>query len=106
LSTVACTRSDYVANNGDCDDSRASANPVHRAVQRARRQLRHGGSVGRVDGDGDTYMTCEGDCDDTDASAYPGSLIFYRDVDGDGYGWPPRRSRTARAFRLRRAGTA
>jgi hypothetical protein len=88
LTTVACTQpSDYVANNDDCDDSRASANPA--ATELCNGLDDNCDSVvpsDEVDSDGDTYMTCEGDCDDTDASAYPGSLIFYRDVDGDGYG--------------------
>jgi YVTN family beta-propeller protein len=40
-----------------------------------------------IDNDNDGYTEMDGDCNDSDADEYPGQ-IWYRDLDGDGYGDP------------------
>jgi hypothetical protein len=88
VTTVACTRpADYVANADDCNDLLASTHPgATELCNGADDDCDAAVPSDEVDDDGDSYLVCEGDCDDADAGAYPGSTIFYKDIDGDGFG--------------------
>ncbi|MBM4389589.1 MAG: hypothetical protein FJ090_00595 [Deltaproteobacteria bacterium] len=83
-STVACDApADYVAQDGDCDDSNKDVNPT--ALEDDCTDpvdYNCDGSTGYVDVDGDGAAACE-DCDDTDASVYPGQVELCDDVDND-----------------------
>ena len=68
---AACEQPEgYVADNTDCDDTRADVNPAGTEV------------CDEVDGDED----CDGGADDDDAEGADGKVVFYSDSDGDTYG--------------------
>ncbi len=85
---VSCTQpSGYAAAAGDCDDSAATTFPGAAPKNSA--------SACMKDADGDDWgdatpplgVTPGTDCDDSNAAVNP-ETIWYRDLDGDGYGNP------------------
>ena len=108
--TQACTApAGTVEFTGDCDDTDATFNPSASESCTEATDYNCDGSTGYADADGDGYAACE-DCDDATASnnadglevcdgadndcdgdvdeATADSLVWYADVDGDGFGDP------------------
>ncbi|MBN2798191.1 MAG: putative metal-binding motif-containing protein [Deltaproteobacteria bacterium] len=107
-STDACEApAGYVADSGDCDDHSTAFHPGAAEYDCADpTDYNCDGSVGFADADGDGVPACE-ECDDSRADVHPGAdevcdevdnncngmvdeeatdaLLFYADLDGDGY---------------------
>ncbi len=96
----------YAASGGDCDDGDTAYNPGAAESDCADpNDYNCDGSAGSTDNDGDGFAACA-ECDDGDAAVRPGALevcdgidndcdgaadedlsqVWYRDLDGDGYG--------------------
>ncbi len=93
-------------NNLDCNDGNPAINPNETELCNNIDDNCNSQTDEGFDVDNDTYTLCEGDCDDNDASVNPGAsetcngtdddcdgqidegvmLIWYADVDGDGFG--------------------
>ena len=68
---AACEQPEgYVADNTDCDDTRADVNPA----------------ATEVCDENDSDEDCDGEADDNDAEGADGKVNFYVDSDGDTYG--------------------
>ena len=81
---IACVGPrDYVAHDGDCDDTDPAFHPGALEADCADpNDYNCDGSVGYEDLDADGFAACE-DCDDADADASPDGLEICDDVDND-----------------------
>lgn len=84
--TVACFGPPgMVTLGGDCADANSERHPGAKESCDVAEDLDCDGVMGNADDDGDGSRACV-DCDDGDAAVFPG--VFYRDLDGDGFGDP------------------
>lgn len=92
---------------GDCDDTNPNVNPNQQEVCNGIDDNCNGTIDEGFDMDNDGYTICQGDCNDANSNVHPGATevcnnidddcdgstdegllnTYYRDEDGDGFGW-------------------
>ena len=72
----------FTENQGDCDDSDPSINPIADEVENGIDDDCNG-QIDEGDDDGDGFTEGQGDCDDNDPSVYPGAPESANGIDDD-----------------------